>query len=170
MKTAPFLLPVCTLAIALLFQPALQAQFYDERDLSSRNLVLPEMEQFRLGARLFLEKDKKLAAWKSFQTFLFNYPDSPIAADAQFMLAESIFAQSISEMRSGNPPDEIAWRRNKKGKAIGKGGKELFHFLRKAASKISGEAAPTKEPDRIDIAAFSEAIIQYKKVLARHTL
>src|SRR3989338_3565582 len=99
---------------------------FEEGELTSRNLVLPEMEQFRLGAKLFKERDKKLAAWKAFQTFLFNYPESPLAADAQYMLGESIFAQSVTDLKAGNAPDEQTWKKVKKGglKMLGKGFKK----------------------------------------------
>src|SRR3954462_13373328 len=89
----------------------LPSETYEDQELSSRNLVLPEMEQFTLGSKLFHEKDKKVAAWKAFQTFLFTYPDSRLAPDAQFMLAESIFSQALEELINGTAPDEYAWEK-----------------------------------------------------------
>src|SRR3990167_1141062 len=85
LKPAIIFKPAIFFLIILLAVPPARAESYQELELTSRNLVLPETEQFKLGSKLFAEKDKKLAAWKAFQTFLFNYPDSPMAGDAQFM-------------------------------------------------------------------------------------
>lgn len=146
------------------------SQSYEEHELTSRNLLLPELDQFRLGSRLFWEKNKKIAAWKAFQTFLFNYPGSPLASDAQFMIAESIFAQAVNELQTGNLPDELSWRKQKKGglKIIGKGLKRSFEGIKKFGSNISGEEASNKEPDQIDLATFSEAIEQYQVVIDKY--
>jgi len=144
-----------------------RSETYEELELSSRNLVLPEAEQFKLGSKLFFSEDKKLAAWKAFQTFLFNYPDSRLAGDAQFMLAESIYAKSVSLLRTGTPPDELGWRKVKKGgfKKIKKGFKKSFEGLKSFGATVSGEPTQTSEPDRIDLATFSEAIDQYSRVI-----
>lgn len=148
----------------------LRAQSYEDRELTSQNLVLPELEQFYLGSRLFWEKNKKIAAWKAFQTFLFNYPDSPLAADAQFMVAESIFSEAIGMLEAGNSPDEIAWRRGKKGgmKVFGKGIKKSLDGLKYIGAKVAGEPEPIAEPDRIDFATFSEAILQYQRIVEEY--
>lgn len=158
---------LAALAVTLCVPLNTRSETYEELELSSRNLVLPEAEQFRLGSKLFREKDKKLAAWKAYQTFLFNYEDSRLAADAQFMLAESIFAKAVSDLRAGNPPDEFAWHKDKKSglKRLGKVFQKGFRGAKEFGSKISGEPISSREPDRIDIATFSEAIDQYKKVL-----
>ena len=147
--------------------PRVHSESYEDMELTSRNLVLPEAEQFRLGAKLFREKDKKLAAWKAFQTFLFNYPESAMAADAQYMLAESIFAQAIAEFKTGNSPDEEGWRKKKKGgfKMIGKGLKKSMEGLKNLGATVSGEQVSAREMEQIDMATFSEAVDQYKKVL-----
>src|SRR3989338_11476372 len=97
--------------VVSLASPPARTESYQELELTSRNLVLPETEQFKLGSKLFAEKDKRLAAWKAFQTFLFNYPESPMAGDAQYMLAESIFAQSVTDLKAGNAPDEQTWKK-----------------------------------------------------------
>lgn len=152
----------------ILFCPARSSsQSYENQELYMRNLVLPEMEQFRLGAKLFKEKNKKIAAWKAFQIFLYNYPDSPLAGAAQFMIAESIFAQAVNDLREGNPPDELEWRKQKKGglKLFGNGIKKSFEGLKYIGSKVSGETEPVTEPDSIDHATFSEAIEQYQLVV-----
>ena len=169
LKKAPLSVWTAVLLVCLL-SPGIRSENYEELELSSRNLVLPENEQFNLGAKLFKEDGKKLAAWKAFQTFLFNYADSPLAADAQFMLAESIFAKAVEEMRSGTPPDEFAWHKDKRSgmKLLGKGFKKSFEGLRDLSAKISGEEAPAKEPDRIDVATFSEAVIQYDRVAKKY--
>src|SRR3989338_9579631 len=150
-----------------LVPPLVRSESYEDLELTSRNLVLPEAEQFRLCAKLFQEKDKKLAAWKAYQTFLYNYPESPLAGDAQFMLAESVFQQTVSDFKSGNPPDEMAWRKTHKGglKTMGKGIKKSLEGLKNLGATVSGEAAPPKDMEQIDVATFSEAIEQYLKVL-----
>src|SRR3989338_7529979 len=152
--------------VVSLASPPARTESYQELELTSRNLVLPETEQFKLGAKLFAEKDKRLAAWKAFQTFLFKYPESPQAGDAQFMLAESIFQQAVKEYLSGNPPDEAGWKKHNKGglKLMGKGLKKGLEGLKNLGSTISGEAGTPQEMEAIDVATFSEAIEQFKKV------
>ncbi|OGR88812.1 MAG: hypothetical protein A3A86_07575 [Elusimicrobia bacterium RIFCSPLOWO2_01_FULL_60_11] len=161
-----FRFPILFLVVNLA-APSARTESYQELELTSRNLVLPETEQFKLGSKLFAEKDKRLAAWKAFQTFLFNYPESPMAGDAQFMLAESIFQQAVKEYLSGNAPDEAGWRRTHKGglKLMGKGFKMGLDGLKNLGSTISGEAGAPKEMASIDVATFSEAIEQFKKVV-----
>ncbi len=148
----------------------LHSESYDDLELTSRNLVLPEVEQFKLGSKLFLEKDKKIAAWKAYQTFLFNYPDSPLSGDAQFMLAEAIYQQAISDFKAGNPPDESGWKKRKKGgfKLMGKGLKKGLDGLKNIGATVSGEASAPKDMETIDQATFSEAIDQYTLVLSDH--
>ncbi|OGR82250.1 MAG: hypothetical protein A2901_09645 [Elusimicrobia bacterium RIFCSPLOWO2_01_FULL_54_10] len=161
---------------ALLFVAAAMPAFpaisesYEELELTSRNLVLPETEQFRLGAKLFQEKDKKLAAWKAFQTFLYNYPESTLTGDAQFMLGEAIFHQAITELKSGNAPDEMAWRKDHKGglKMMGKGLRKSLEGLKNLGNTISGDSGAPQESRQIDVATFSEAIDQFRKVLDDH--
>lgn len=161
-------LAVLSLCLAQI-QTSLQAQpkSFEEGELSSQNLVLPEMEQFRLGARLFAEKDSKIAAWKAFQTYLFNYGDRPLGVDAQFMVAESIFAEACIQLRAGNPPDEQAWKKQKRSgfKKLGKGFKKSLDGLKYIGAAVAGEDSAPAEPDRIDYATFSEAIDQYRSVI-----
>lgn len=136
---------------------------YEEMEMTSRNLILPEMEQFLLGSRLFFEKDKKVAAWKAFQTFIYNYPESKLIPDAQYMLAESIFSQALGELKSGAAPDEYAWEKSKKG-GFRKGLKKGFQGLKTIGAVVAGESAGNAEMDSIDKATFSEALIQYTVV------
>jgi len=145
----------------------LYSRSYEELELTSRNLVLPEVEQFRLGAKLFQDKNKKLAAWKAYQTFLYNYPDSNLAGDAQFMLAESLFQQSIFELLTGSAPDEQEWRNEKKGgiKKMGRGFRKGLAGLKNLGRTVAGESLSPKDMEQIDIATFSEAIGQFEKVL-----
>ncbi len=140
------------------------SETYEELEMSARNLILPEMEQFLLGSRLFFERDKKVAAWKAFQTFIYNYPDSKLIPDAQYMLAESIFSQALQELKAGSAPDEYAWEKSKKGglKTFGKGLKKGFTGLKNLGAVVAGETTNTKEDiENIDRATFSEAIKQY---------
>lgn len=145
------------------------AQSYEERERLSPNLLLPEEDQFRLGSNLFSEK-KYLASWQAFQTFLYNYSGSFLTADAQFMIAEAVFQQAVQELKSGNPPDEVAWRKQKKSglRKVGKGLKKGIRGLKFIGSTISGEAPPIPEAEQIDFATFSEAIEQYRVVYEKH--
>lgn len=149
----------------------LASQTYEDREFSSQNLVLPEMEQFRLGSRLFQAKDKKIAAWKAFQTFLFNYPDSPLVPDAQFMVAESIFQEALSQVQAGASTDEIGWKKQQKSglRLFGKGLKKSLDGLKYIGATVAGEEVDKEsEPEQIDHASFSEAIRQYKIVTDKY--
>jgi len=156
--------------LGTLASPLARTEPYKELELTSRNLVLPEVEQFNLGSKLFMEKNKKLAAWKAYQTFLFNYPKNPQAHEAQFMLAESIFQKALEEYLSGNPPDELEWRRTHKSKlkAIGKGFKKSLGGLKNLGNTLAGESKSLRDMEVIDSATFSEAIEQFKKVVQNY--
>ena len=164
---------LCRAAIILLlisvqvFSPVVVlAENVAEENFASRNLVIPEREQYNLGAKLFREKDRKVVAWKAYQTFLNNYPDSALAIDAQFMVAESIFVQAVSELQAGNPPDEASWKERKKGglSMMGRNLKKSVNEFKNLGSGISSESNTIPEPDRIEVATFSEAIKQYEFV------
>lgn len=135
--------------------------------ISSQNLILPETEQFELGIKLFWGQGKKPAAWKAFQTFVFNYPKSPLAQDAQFLLAEAIFAKAVEEVESGQPPDEAVWTEENSGglKNIGKTFKKKLNRIKYLGGELPGDGMPKRRAGEIERASFSESIEQYKRVL-----
>ncbi|MBI2118757.1 MAG: tetratricopeptide repeat protein [Elusimicrobia bacterium] len=141
----------------------------NDAPISSQNLILPEAEQFELGLKLFWGQGKKPAAWKAFQTFVFNYPKSPLAQDAQFLLAEAIFSKAVEEVELGQPPDETGWMEENSGglKNIGKTFKKKLNRIKYLGGETSGAIPSKKDPGEIERASFSEAIQQYKRVLIK---
>ncbi|MBI3012862.1 MAG: tetratricopeptide repeat protein [Elusimicrobia bacterium] len=151
----------------VLWPSLIRCQNSPESPLFSQTVVLSEKDQFHLGVKLFWEKDKRVSAWKAFQTFLANYPNSPLAADAQFLLAESLFQESLKELKTGNPPDESVWIKENTGKIknLSKGFLDRIDRIKYLGADFPDEKLRKKNGEEIERATFSEAIEQYRKVL-----
>jgi len=136
-----------------------------EEDFSPQGL--PEIEQFRVASNLFKAGKYKLS-WQAYQIFFQDFPSSELAADAHFMVGESIFLEAVSLVESGNNSDEAGWQSRQPGK-IRKTFKKGLFGLKKLGEVIAGEPIvkqPSGKARRVDNATFGEALVHFKKVVS----